>query len=151
MTVHQSWFIFAKMAIITSRLLNVAPQTNDPYSDRNPSLDLLLNSPSDRTPLCSSPMEAHSLGTLYATDLWSLVDKNRPALADLVPWPCTLDTGCIAKNAPSASTTGSNNAYACYFEPRGLKRSSFLSMEKLLDKLLIMVVVKLTSLQKMLP
>ena len=40
-----------------------------------------------------------------------------------------LDTGCIAKNAPSASTTGSNDAYACYPDTRGWKESSSLSTE----------------------
>ena len=45
-----------------------------------------------------------------------------------------LDTGCIAKNAPSASTTGSNDAYAFYPDTRdpdtrGWKESSSLQLQ----------------------
>ena len=47
----------------------------------------LLKAAKEAAPLCASVNDAHSLGILYPTDLESLVEKNNPDLAALVPCP----------------------------------------------------------------
>ena len=63
--------------------------TNTPYSHKNTHLDLFLKAASDPIPLSSTGDPAHSFGTLYPTDAWSLVNTCRPAPADLVACPWT--------------------------------------------------------------
>ena len=59
-------------------------QTNPAYWDRKPPFDPLLKAPSEGAPLSPSGTAAHSFGTLYPTDRWSLVDRNSPDPAALV-------------------------------------------------------------------
>ena len=58
----------------------------------NPVLDALLKAAKDTVPLSPAGSAAHSLGTLYPTALWSLVETYSPAPAPLVLYPWMLST-----------------------------------------------------------